>query len=302
MQYPQKVVLGARVCSELKFDCAGQQQRRRVVRPGLDERVDQFTRTLKILLCIGEVSAQIDRQRMLGRELFQLIESRHGLLGLAALQKQRDQRAVRGQEIRLDLDRLAVCRRGLIAVATRSQKVALELPGFMIVSVGRQQLADQRHRTVHVALRREQASLRNHRGRKPGRGRQGTADRHLGRRAIPQTGIRRTQRHRQICLLARRGKYRRTVFVHHLLELALHDQAARESGCQLICGVLQGLGLAQFDLRSHRVAAFEQGFAQQKAPLRQLRILLQRVLDLNDRRLGILLRKVGLCRREQRLG
>ena len=71
--------------------------------------------------------------------------------------------------------------------------------------------------------------------------------------------------------------------------LTHHQHRARQFGQQLFVADVEFLRLAQFDDGGYRIAGFEQCLAQQEARRARLGILLQRRLELDDGRLGILL-------------
>ena len=222
---------------------------------------------------------------------------------VALLQIARDQGHLALQETGPDFHGLLVRGDRLGKLIFRvTQQVALELPG--VNGLGRlgQDLLDDLQGSVDVVPAGGKPCLQH-----PGRGVAGHSHegalQHLLKTlllALQAVGCRqRRQKIRPRCGVAQLDL---GPLVDQLLALPLRQQRLRQFGQHHVLRVLEFHRLAQFRLCTHGVATLEQGHAQQIARLGQVRVLLQRILDLNDRRLAVVLGQIVLGRADQGVG
>jgi hypothetical protein len=117
-------------------------------------------------------------------------------------------------------------------------------------------------------------------------------------------------------LLHRRGEGRRQIggrglrrlrfgfaeFVDDFLELTRTQHRLREGGDCVVGRILQFERSAQFLLGAGQVTGLELGFPQEEAGFREVRILLQRISELDVRRVGVVLREQAFGRSDEGFG
>jgi hypothetical protein len=178
------------------------------------------------------------------------------------------------------------------------QEISLQLPGLVEFRRCRNGCINQDHRRRQVAVAcfqpglakqcRWVARLRRHGRRISGVG--------LLRLVLHQVSHR--QRSLQVGLGLRRGQFGAGHFASHFVRLPQRQHAAREQRRHLVGRVFVALRLAQLNLGAGRITGLKQRLAQQKTRFRQIRFLLQSVLQLDGSRLGFVLGQVLLGRCE----
>jgi hypothetical protein len=105
----------------------------------------------------------------------------------------------------------------------------------------------------------------------------------LGLLRLAQRSICNSERRLQAGMGWRRSKPGGAKLVDHLLRLTQHQHGASQVREDSVVSVLGCDCLAKLDFRGQCISFLQQGRTQQVARFGLIRVLLQRVLDLNDR-------------------
>ena len=273
-----------------QFDFAHQLQAAHVLRGLLQQRLAKTQRQLQVLLLVGQQGVVVlDRQAVGGclAQLFQLLG--HGLK-IALADQGIEQGDMGFDKRRLELDGPGVgCQPRLLLLLAEEQQIALEFPRLMRCWRGCDDRLGVGQGTVEVTLRRLVACLDQPRRRI---GRVGLQCR---TQCVPRLfgqalrGKRGGQCGLQVGLRRRLGQRRAGKLVSQLAVLALRQQRLGQWRQHTVFGEFVTQCLAQLGLRTNGVPLAQQRHAQQIPRLGQCHVGLQRVLELDHRRLGVVL-------------
>ncbi|EXI73002.1 MAG: hypothetical protein AW07_02934 [Candidatus Accumulibacter sp. SK-11] len=264
-------------------------QTERVLRNDAQHQQDGVARSRIVLLLIRQHRRQIVRLRMIGGELLDRRQLLGGGIELVLRQLQPHDRRVRREVVRLHLDRLAVGRHRRGGIALGQQQVTLELPGFVQPRRVLQPAVEDRQRPGQIAAGGFQSRLADQRRRitRLRRQRRCIGCFRLLRLVLQQIGL--ANRCLQVSPGFGRGERGAGQILDHLVALAHHQQRTGKQRGGLFGRIVELLRLAQLDLGASRIAAREQRPGQQETGFGELLILLQGVLEVDHRRLVVVL-------------
>ncbi len=295
--------LGLQYRTRLQLNGTGEQQRFHIVRCDAQHLLHEFLGGLVVLAQKGNLGLEVFGLGQVRQDLLQFVELGLGRGEVAAREQDVENARVRRHPVLAQRKRLTLgLQRSLGICLDEEQQIALEVQCFVGARILGDDSIDQRERRIEITLTGLQPGLHQQRRPELGGGRQRFVQRcfRLGGGAL--LGVSRGERHLQFGGRSRLGELDRGVVLDRALALALQHQRPHQRRQRRGLGVLEIERLAQLDLGRHRVATVEQGATEQVACYGQVRLPLQRTLELDDGGLGVLRDQIGLGRRQQLLG